>query len=53
MTEEEISIFEKNPDIDNILKVRLYDDIGKKIGADIPNLDSFYNLIIKYFIKSI
>ena len=51
MTEEEISIFEKNPDIDNILKVRLYDDIGKKIGADIPNLDSFYNLIIKYLPK--
>jgi putative nucleotidyltransferase with HDIG domain len=48
MTNSEMEIFEQNPDFENSLKVRIYDDMGKQMGMDIPKLESFYGLIEKY-----
>ena len=48
MSNIEMELFEKDPYFQDSLKVRLYDDIGKEIGMEIPKLDSYYELIEKY-----
>lgn len=48
MSESEMILFEQEYDFENSLKVRHYDDIGKQIGMDIPELESFFLLIKKY-----
>ena len=48
MTKEEIELFENDPNFNLSLKVRNYDDIGKKIDTKIPSIESFKPLIEKY-----
>lgn len=53
MTQNEMEIFEAEPNFELSLKVRKYDDIGKDIGMNIPSLNSYYDLIYKYLNPSI
>ena len=48
MSIEEITDFENNQDFHEILRIRYYDDNGKKIGIEIPDLSYYYSLINKY-----
>ena len=48
MTDEELYKFENNKDFLNILKIRTYDDNGKQINKDLPNIETFKPLIKKY-----
>ena len=48
MTKEEMKLFEHDPNFDLSLKVRNYDDIGKNINVEIPMIESFKSLILKY-----
>lgn len=51
MTQNEMEELERDDDFENILKIRHYDDIGKQIGVDIPNIEYYCNLIEKYLNK--
>lgn len=48
MSIKEMTDFENNEDFDEILRIRYYDDNGKKIGIEIPDLSYYYSLINKY-----
>ena len=48
MTKDEINAFEKDPNFEQSVKVRIYDDNAKDVGLDVPPLEDFYNLIYKY-----
>ena len=48
MSLEEMEIFENNIDFRDILRIRYYDDNGKQVGAEIPDLSHYYDLIKKY-----
>lgn len=48
MSIEEMTDFENNEDFHEILRIRYYDDNGKKIGIEIPDLSYYYSLINKY-----
>jgi predicted HD phosphohydrolase len=48
MTDEELYKFENSEEFLNILKIRNYDDNGKQINKDLPNIETFKQLIKKY-----
>ena len=48
MTNKEIENMENDPEIFNILKVRKYDDMGKKENQSIPDIEFFIPLIRKF-----
>lgn len=52
MTKNEMILFEKYNDFENILRIRHYDDIGKTIGINIPSIESFEELIKNHIAKS-
>jgi len=51
MSSEEMRIFEENEDFRDILRIRYYDDNGKKVGVEIPDLNHYHDLIKKYLNK--
>ena len=53
MTELEMRKFEKNEHFHEILRIRYYDDNGKKISVEIPKLNHYYNLINKFLYPNI
>ena len=50
-SEERMRLFEENEDLEDILIIRYYDDNGKKVGVEIPNLNHYHDLIKKYLNK--
>ena len=48
MSEEELLEMERDPRLNDILKVRIYDDIGKNQNVTIPKIEVFIPLINKY-----
>ena len=48
MNESEMLELEKNTNLEDILKIRHYDDIGKTVDVKIPNIETFKNLIKKF-----
>jgi [1-hydroxy-2-(trimethylamino)ethyl]phosphonate dioxygenase len=45
MNEQEITAFEQNPDLDNIVRVRLWDDEGKVAGVETPSFADYVPLL--------
>ena len=45
MSKEEATKFEKNPNLDPIIKVRYFDDAGKEEGMKTPDFDYFISMI--------
>ena len=45
MSKEEVNQFEKNPNLDQIIKVRYFDDAGKEEGMKTPDFDYFIPMI--------
>ena len=48
MTKDEMNEFESDPNFNEILRIRYYDDNGKKIGVNIPHINIYSDLINKY-----
>jgi 2-amino-1-hydroxyethylphosphonate dioxygenase (glycine-forming) len=48
MTKLEMLELEKDKNLETILKIRYYDDIGKTAGLEIPNIETFKDLINKF-----
>jgi len=51
MNEEEVAAFEKNPNLREIVKVRHYDDAGKRAGLTTPNF-SYYAPMIQRIVDT-
>ena len=52
-TDEEGKKYEKQPNFDKYIKIRLYDDAAKEIGKELKSLDHYKLMLIEYLLGNI
>ena len=51
MSREEASVFENNPDMEKILRMRVWDELAKDPDAEMPPLEKYETMFREYISK--